>query len=609
MFGFVFRSIVRRSESSLSKSFESVNDCFKLLESNTSVPTKDLYDAFKYLVSDMSSRRNAVQDERFPSLLNQLDSRISTLNSSYLGNFALRLNLLSKTSGYVSQDSNQVDVCQAKKLMEKIATAMIDKGGHIKEITQVAYASASMGILNHPIYEFEKQQVTLNIDLATPDSINLSILTSFKRNSRDRVYLALLCEKLSELTDRFTAKDVVMTLGSLSKLTLMKGFLLRRLLTLMMDNLDQFTDSQLVQCSNRLALLKFFTPNNFKTIFNTIKPRIEELPTHLKVELLMTSCLSNVPNDNKELVELLQRIKNDDEDLLNLTQYIYSCVYYKCYGNEFKKAFTTLMSHTPFIARKYAMMAKEALDTLYLESNQDLSLSDSWRESFDNIEKTEKDKSESQPIFQEAKKILESSRNFKFFEKVGPYVVTFVDHERKQCIDVEYPTTITNLTLKLRNLDALGYKSGVIRYWEWRRLRTEKSELQYVFRLYDKDRTGKLSFSTLKTLLKSIGIYPTKGELEFLEYEETVRGGFTLDDLYALGDSFYTNSVIKQNVMESLKCHFNNYEVFNEAELKNLLIKLGKRLRVGESEIDSFFRFYINDKPSSELTYEKFIDE
>ncbi|BAM41872.1 uncharacterized protein TOT_040000252 [Theileria orientalis strain Shintoku] len=609
MLGIVFRSIVRRSESSLSKTFESVNDCFKLLESNTSVPTKDLYDAFKYLVSDMSSRKNAVQDERFPSLLNQLDSRIGTLNSSYLGNFALRLNLLSKTGGYVSHDSNRVDVDQAKKLIEKIATTMIDKGGHIKEITQVAYAAASMGIVNHPIYEFEKQQVTLNIDLATPDSINLSIMTSFKRSSRDRVYLALLCEKLSELTDRFTAKDVVMTLGSLSKLSLMKGFLLRRLLTLMMDNLDQFTDAQLVQCANRLALLKFFTPNNFKSIFNTIKPRLQELPTHLKVELLMTSCLSNVPSDNKELIEVLENIKNDDQDMLNLTQYIYSCVYYKYYGNEFKRAFTTLMSHTPFIGRKYAVMAKEAFDTLYLESNQDLSLSDSWRESFDNIEKTEKEKSESQPIFQESKKILESSGDYKYFEKVGPYVVTFVDHERKRCIDVEYPTTMTNLALKLRNLDALGYKAGVIRYWEWRRLRTEKSELQYVFRLYDKDRTGKLSFSTLKTLLKSIGIYPTKGELEFLEYEESVRGGFTLDDLYALGDSFYTNSVIKQNVMESLRCHFNNFDVFNETELKNLLIKLGKRLRVGESEIDSFFRFYINDKPSSELTYEKFIDE
>ncbi|KAF5153277.1 EF hand family protein [Theileria parva strain Muguga] len=139
--------------------------------------------------------------------------------------------------------------------------------------------------------------------------------------------------------------------------------------------------------------------------------------------------------------------------------------------------------------------------------------------------------------------------------------------------------------------------------------RDRKNELKYAFRLYDKDGDGKLSFNTFKTLLKSIGIHLTKGELEFLKYEEGVRGGFSLENLYALGESFYTNSVIKEKVMESLKEHFNNSTHLDKYELKKLLIKLGKQVRASEREIESFFKFYINDQVSKDLTIERFVDE
>ncbi|EAN32025.1 RAP domain protein [Theileria parva strain Muguga] len=484
MFGIAFRSLVRRSEVSVSKSFGSLNDCFKLFETNNSVPTQELYDAFKYLASDTTVRKNAIKDERYPSMLKQLDTRLSTLNSSYLGNFALRLLLLSQSNSYLENDRNDMNAEQTKKVLEKIATTMIDKGGHVKEITQVAYAAASLGVVNHPIFDYEKQQLTLNIDLATPDSLNLSLQTAFKRGTRDRVYLALLCEKLTELTDRFTSNDVVMTLRSLSKTGLLKGFLLRRLFTLMMDNLDQFTETQLIQSSYRLATLKFFTSNNFKTVFNVLKPKIEEMPFHLKVELLAASCLSNVETDNEDMLNLLDSIKIDkDYDLLNLSDYIYASAYYKRYGDQLQKAVSNMTSKTPFIARKYALLAKEALDTISLESNLKINLSDSWKEALENFERTEMEKMENQPIYQESKKILESTGKFKFLQKVGPFLVSFVDDERKLCIDVEHSNLISNLSLKLRNLNALGYKAAVVRYWEWRRLKTESAQASYISKL------------------------------------------------------------------------------------------------------------------------------
>lgn len=484
MLGIVFKSMARRSETAAIRTFGSLNDCFKMVESSPPVSTPELYSAFKYMATDNAFRKTAIRDERYSGLLRELESRLSMLNSSYLGNFALRLQLMYQANNYLGSDRNEDNVENTKKLMEKIASTIMDKGGHVKEVTQVAYAAASMGLVNHPIFEFEKQQMTLNIEVATPDSINMSLQTSFKRNSRDRVYLALLCEKLSELTDRFTANDVTMTLRSLSKIGLMKGFLLRRLITLMMDNLDQFSDTQLIQCSHCLAMLKFFTPNNFSTVLNVVKSKFDSLPLHLKIEILFTSCLSGVDSKNDQLIKLLNSVKLDSEyDMLNLAEYIYACVYYKQYGEELDRAVSTLTSKSPFFIRKYALLAKEALDSLKLESALKGDIPDEWNEALENFEKAERDRNEAQSIFQESKKILESSGDFKSFQKVGPYMVSFVDEGRKICVDVEYSSLLSNLSLKLRNLSALGYRAGVIKYWEWRRLKTEAAQATYISNL------------------------------------------------------------------------------------------------------------------------------
>eukprot|EP00375_Theileria_parva_P001637 XP_764310.1 hypothetical protein [Theileria parva strain Muguga] len=71
--------------------------------------------------------------------------------------------------------------------------------------------------------------------------------------------------------------------------------------------------------------------------------------------------------------------------------------------------------------------------------------------------------------------------------------------------------------------------------------------------------------------------------------------------------------------MESLKEHFNNSTHLDKYELKKLLIKLGithhknhllgKQVRASEREIESFFKFYINDQVSKDLTIERFVDE
>lgn len=66
---------------------------------------------------------------------------------------------------------------------------------------------------------------------------------------------------------------------------MLKGFLLRRLSTLVMDNLDQFTEAQLVSCAYRLAGLKFLTSTNFNSIYKCVENKFEEFPDHVKIEV------------------------------------------------------------------------------------------------------------------------------------------------------------------------------------------------------------------------------------------------------------------------------------------------------------------------------------
>lgn len=208
---------MRLGEQALSRrTLRSAEECYGLLSPGSSVETHDLYEAIKFFASSLPERRNALRDGRFGDLLTQVDSRLPSLNSSYIGNFALRLSTIVLSSGNSPSDDLS-NVEKSKTLLSRLATTLVEKGGQPREIAQVAYAAAAVGVDSDSLYEFAKHQMTLQIESATPDALNLSLQAAYKRGSRDKIYYALLCEKLCELTDRFTAVDVMHTLRALAK--------------------------------------------------------------------------------------------------------------------------------------------------------------------------------------------------------------------------------------------------------------------------------------------------------------------------------------------------------------------------------------------------------
>lgn len=452
MLGFFRFSAVRRAESALARrSLKSAEDCYGLLSPGSSVETHELYEAMKFLAGSSSQRRSALKDERFGELLNQVDSRIPVLNSSYIGNFALRLAPIVLTANKVETEES-ANAVKAKELVSRLAETILQKGGQPREIAQVAHAAAAVGIDSDAIYEFAKHQMTIQIESATPDSLNLALQTAYKRGSRDRIYYALLCEKLCELTDLFTAMDVMHSLRALAKTSLLKGFLLRRLSTLIMDNLDQFTPEQLSEATYRLAQLKFLTPQNFLRMFGTIQPKLEDLSDQLKLQLLAAGCLCQSGN-TEELNKMLSSLAfNGSWDMSGLIDYIYASAYLGSHGEELQKVLDELAQRKPILTRKYALMLKESLDTLEVESAPvKVNLNMKWKDALSTFEKTEIELTQTAPAFQEVKKILQgSSNNFVEYGQVGPFTVPFVDNDRKLCILIEFASNTSPLSMKRR---------------------------------------------------------------------------------------------------------------------------------------------------------------
>lgn len=485
MFGFLRISLARRAEAILSqKAARSAEDFYGLLSSGGSAETHELYEAVKFFASSLPERRNALKDGRFGDMLTQIDSRVPTLNSSYIGNFALRLSTIVLSSSKNATDA-AANADKGRELLSRLANTMIQKGGQPREISQVAFAAAAIGLDNDALYEFAKHQMTLQIEAATPDSLNLSLQTAYKRNSRDKIYYALLCEKLCELTDRFTALDVMHTLRALAKTGLLKGFLLRRLSTLIMDNLDQFTVEQLAEASYRLSQLKFLTNNNFAKIFSAVNPKLDSLSDQLKLELLAAGCLCGSGNTG-DITKLLSSLSlNGSWDISGIVDYIYACAYLKSYGPELQKALDELSQRNPVLTRKYALLLKESLDAFEVEAAPvQVKLGARWKDAISTFEKTENELTQTTPGFQEVKKILQgSSNNFAEGGQVGPFSVPFLDAERKMCILIEFASNMSPLIIKKRCLEALEHRVGVVKYWEWRRLKTESSQADYMAKI------------------------------------------------------------------------------------------------------------------------------
>ncbi|GFE53375.1 histone H4 [Babesia ovis] len=607
MFSFLRVSAVRLSDGALSRRvFRTADDCFGLLSTGSVVETQDLYDAFKFLATNNGERLTAVTDSRLGDMLTQVETRLPSLNSSYMGNFALRIATIAQTAGNTNPANS--DLCRS--VLSKIATTMVNKGGRLRELAQVAYATAAVGVDSDAIFELSKQRLTADIDTATPDALNMALQAAYKRNSRDRIYYALLCEKLCELTDRFTAHDVMSTLRTLSKTGLLKGFLLRRLSTLIMDNLDQFTPEQLSEASYRLSQMKFMTPANYSRLYAVVEPHLSNIPERLRVQLLAAGCLCESDKKN-ELEMLLDNLEHNGRwDLPGCVDYIFSSSYLRRYNDQLPRFIEGISKYTPNITRKYALLLKESLDSIVVESAPvEYDLVPRWRETLDNYDKTTVEINKTTPVFQEVRKILQGvSSNFSEYHKVGPFSVPFVDEERKLAILIEFGTNMSNLVITKRCLEALGHQVGMVKYWEWRRLKTERQELEYAFRLFDTRRKGSLTFNELKRLLCAVGINLSRRELSYLQMEEDIRGSFILEDVLALGASFYSDDVIRERLTRAFEAHFPGQKSVSRDDLEPLLYKLGRQLNVDPSEIEACLNLHCGGESVREISVSSFIN-
>jgi hypothetical protein len=76
---------------------------------------------------------------------------------------------------------------------------------------------------------------------------------------------------MTDLIDRFTATDACNACVALSRLSLGRGFLLRRLSGLIFENLSDFQPGQLVQILHAMAKLRFLTAEQAEQILDEVE--------------------------------------------------------------------------------------------------------------------------------------------------------------------------------------------------------------------------------------------------------------------------------------------------------------------------------------------------
>ncbi|AFZ81517.1 hypothetical protein BEWA_009300 [Theileria equi strain WA] len=606
MFGILRPSAILKSVGPIRSLFPTVNDCLKLFEGGSSPQAADLYNALRYLTQTHVNSRDALNDSRISDFLNHVDTAIPTLNTSYLGNYALRMKALLQVARMTKNEETKQ---KALKIIENIAASILEKDAPATDLAKVAYVAAQAGVDNPQLNESAKRKVTLQIDNIPPNVLNMALTLGRQADSDLRVFTSLLVEKLTELTDRFTAEDVVNTIKTLADKRILKGFLLRRLSTLITDNLDQFSKQQLSLSLLGLAECKFLTHACFMDVFSSLRPQLNELNVSQKILVAYAGCFANIDPNNKNMLDLVKSIDSTIHLDSLAAKYIYSCAYYKHYEHTLQETLDKILSKELRLQTRESLLLKEAIDAISNDTDSiTVTITNSVENWFDRCEDFKMKLLEGNRMFSDVKKILsDSDLHFEPLQRVGPVLVDLVDHENKRCIMVEVPIIYNDHTLNTRLLGKLGYRCHVVRYWGWRQASSQREELCCVFRLFDRNREGKLSLTQFKQMLQAIGIYLTKQELEFLEYEGHIRGGFSLQDLYAIGEVFYNDTVIKEKVKQSLRSHFPGSTKISKETLERLLITLGAQLRVGRSEVQQFLKFYVGDG-REDMDFDRFIE-
>ncbi|KAI4840941.1 heptatricopeptide repeat and RAP domain-containing protein [Plasmodium brasilianum] len=458
------------------------DEIINFFEENKNMNIDKLYNLIKTLSrKKIEERKKIVENEKFLNFIEEIENRISIMNTRYLCNFALRLASIS-----INND-------EIKKVLTKISEHALKKiNMNPRDLVGIGYSLGLCNNMNEYFFEHLKKETISNIDAYTPTLLTQLLECMRLSQNLDVELTNLIVEKMCEEIDRFTTRDVTLALKTLSMAGIPRGFLIRRLCNLVFDNISHFHHTALINIIYNLTKLKFTTNNHIDVIYKNVEEHLENCNTTTLCELLYTFYMNEINEENR-INKILENINYEHFNTTKtavIIDFIHACTYYTKYVDKekFENLISLLFSRN--VPKSLTLIAKIREPIYFLSADStfkfDLNnISPSWLNAMNDFLRIDHEKLQALKTFHEVQNVLNIiAPNFKLnfvpLQITHSYSVDFIENEKKIVIDLDTIVRHTSFQIKHKYFENLGYKTAKIHFWKWRKCRSEKEQQNYL---------------------------------------------------------------------------------------------------------------------------------
>ncbi|SBS80050.1 RAP protein, putative [Plasmodium ovale] len=475
-------SVVEKRKDNNEEEYMSNDDIISFFEDNKNMNIDKLYNLVKNISrKKIEERRKIVENEKFFNIIEEIENRISIMNTRYLCNFSLRL---------VSISINNDEI---RKLLTKISENILKKMNvSPRDLVGICYALSLCNNMNEYFFEHVKKETISNIDAYTPTLLT-QLLESMRLSQNLDVELTnLIVEKMCEEIDRFTTKDVTLALKTLSMAGIPRGFLIRRLCNLVFDNISHFHHSALINIIYNLTKLKFTTTNHIDVIYKNVEEHMDNCNVNTLCELLYTFYMNEI-NEEIKINKIFENINYDHFNTVKtavLIDFIHASTYYNKYIEKEKLENLIDLLFKRNVPKSLTLIAKIREPIYFLSGHSNFkydlnNVSPSWLNAMNDFLRIDHEKLQALKTFHEVQNILNSvAPNFKLnfvpLQIIHSYSVDFIENEKKIIIDLDTIVRHTSFQIKHKYFENLGFKTAKIHFWKWRKCRSEKEQQNYL---------------------------------------------------------------------------------------------------------------------------------
>lgn len=430
--------------------------------------------------------QEVVGDARFHALLSSLASRLEDCDARMLSMIA------DASARFRTSTPELSDLTQ--RLAEVVSKRANDFNP--RNLATVAIALSIRGVRDPSTIDFVRNEAIKLMDDLEPSHC-VMLLEAFRRWGISKGQLVdRIVERMSDEVDRFSEHDLVDALAVISRLGLARAFLLRQLCELAFNNLSAFDARQLARMANSLSKLRFISHSDIDKLADAIKPSLNQLAASQVSELLFALAMVDARHQLDLARVLVAQFMGSaggvssmsSSSLIDFAWSLAALDLVVEFEADFKEVLNEIFGNrSPPQNRVPLMKLFDVMCALQL-GYKDLGIAvpAAWKAACDDADRFEMDRLDSSQLHNEIvmrfdnlrgaangmKWQLRMQRN----QSCGPYRVDMLDEETQTALDLEIINWPTSRHLKHRLLENEGYRMLRLQYWDWRSARTEEDQ-------------------------------------------------------------------------------------------------------------------------------------